>query len=87
MKTDVKGHLLQLFCSHYLPVDATQIPTGEVAPVAGTPFDFVQPALVGSRLAQVDGGGEWWWWLLVGVRLGAVRADCGRAGCKRGGTF
>lgn len=66
-RTNIKGHSLQLHCSHYLPVDSTQIPTGEVAPVAGTPFDFVQPALVGSRLAQVDGGGEW-----------RVRAEGGR---------
>ncbi|NBN64673.1 aldose epimerase family protein [Pannonibacter tanglangensis] len=37
---DVLGHRLQIMADHYLPVDALGIPTGEVAPVAGTAFDF-----------------------------------------------
>ncbi|MDD6025673.1 MAG: galactose mutarotase, partial [bacterium] len=35
-------HQLWLGCSHYLPTDDTLIPTGEIAPVAGTPMDFTQ---------------------------------------------
>jgi aldose 1-epimerase len=53
----VYDHVLQLACSHYLPVDTTQIPTG-VVPVAGTPFDFTSPKPVGQQLKEVDGGGE-----------------------------
>ena len=34
----------------YTPVDATQIPTGELAPVAGTPFDFRTPTAIGARI-------------------------------------
>ncbi|MGA7157895.1 MAG: aldose epimerase family protein [Acidobacteriaceae bacterium] len=34
----------------YTPVDATQIPTGQLAPVAGTPFDFLKPTVIGSRI-------------------------------------
>ena len=34
----------------YLPTDAEQIPTGEIAPVAGTPFDFRAPAAIGARI-------------------------------------
>ena len=37
---DILSHHLQINAEHYLPVDETLIPTGEVAPTAGTPFDF-----------------------------------------------
>ncbi|GHH84158.1 aldose 1-epimerase [Streptomyces sulfonofaciens] len=37
---DVYGHELALDASRYTPVDATLIPTGELAQVRGTPFDF-----------------------------------------------
>jgi len=58
LRRSIKEHHLQLACSHYLPVDATLVPTGEIAPVAGTPFDFTCEKLVGQDLAAVDGGGE-----------------------------
>jgi aldose 1-epimerase len=51
-KTDILATELQLFADHYSPVDATLIPTGEAAPVAGTPFDFRQPMQIGSRINQ-----------------------------------
>lgn len=35
---------------HDTPVDATQIPTGERRPVAGTPFDFREPTVIGTRI-------------------------------------
>lgn len=37
---DIRGHRLMVEASHYLPVDDALIPTGEVAPVTGTGFDF-----------------------------------------------
>jgi aldose 1-epimerase len=43
------GNLLTIPASRYTPVDATLIPTGALAPVAGTPFDFRKPK------ALVDG--------------------------------
>ncbi|HTS72761.1 MAG TPA: aldose epimerase family protein [Gaiellaceae bacterium] len=46
----VEDHLLSVCASRYLPVDGCMIPTGEEAPVAGTPFDFTTPARVGTRL-------------------------------------
>ena len=46
----VLGHELQIPGSRYLPVDATLIPTGELAEVDGTPMDFRQPRLIGERL-------------------------------------
>ena len=42
-------HLLQVNASRYTPVDARQIPTGEVAPVRDTPLDFSAPARFGAR--------------------------------------
>jgi aldose 1-epimerase len=36
--------------AHYTPVDTTLIPTGEIRPVAGTPFDFRQPRRVSDRV-------------------------------------
>lgn len=41
---------------HYTPVDDVQIPTGEIASVLGTPFDFTEPHTVGERIEQTEGG-------------------------------
>jgi aldose 1-epimerase len=46
---DVLGHELELAASHYTPTDAELIPTGELAPVAGTAFDFRTPMPIGAR--------------------------------------
>jgi aldose 1-epimerase len=51
---DILGHELTIEADHYLPIDATSIPTGERATVAGTPFDFRAPALIGRRIGQAD---------------------------------
>jgi aldose 1-epimerase len=51
---DILGHVLQLDASRYTPVDSTLIPTGEIAPVAGTPFDFRTPIAIGARIGQSD---------------------------------
>ena len=40
LANDILSHTLYLNCDEYLPVSSTQIPTGEYALVAGTPFDF-----------------------------------------------
>jgi aldose 1-epimerase len=47
-------HALLLRASHYTPVDASLIPTGEIAPVAGTPFDFTEARVIGDRIDQAD---------------------------------
>jgi aldose 1-epimerase len=47
-------HQLLLHADRYTPTDATQIPTGEIAPVAGTPFDFRTPAAIGARIDAND---------------------------------
>ena len=48
----IDEHLLQVHGDRYTPVDATGIPLGEHAPVAGTPFDFRTPRSVGPALRQ-----------------------------------
>jgi aldose 1-epimerase len=47
---DILGHELTIHASRYTPVDDTLIPTGELAPVQGTPFDFQQAAAIGARI-------------------------------------
>lgn len=39
--------------SSYTPVDAHLITTGEILPVAGSPFDFRQPKVIGRDIAQL----------------------------------
>src|SRR5665213_2141797 len=48
----VLDHLLTLEADRYTPIDATLIPTGGIASVAATPFDFTQPTRVGERIEQ-----------------------------------
>jgi aldose 1-epimerase len=49
---DILDHEVMLHAEAYTPVDATLIPTGAIAPVEGTPFDFRRPARVGARINQ-----------------------------------
>jgi aldose 1-epimerase len=49
---DILGHEAMINADRFTPVDATLIPTGELASVEGTPFDFRTPAAVGSRIDQ-----------------------------------
>ncbi|MEO5773593.1 MAG: aldose epimerase family protein [Sphingomicrobium sp.] len=46
---DAMGNRLTIFADRFTPVDAKLIPTGVLAPVAGTPFDFRTPHLVKER--------------------------------------
>lgn len=48
------GHVLELFADAFTPVDETLIPTGEIRPVDGTPFDFRTPAAIGERIGADD---------------------------------
>ncbi|MFI0443881.1 aldose epimerase family protein [Actinomadura sp. 6N118] len=49
---DVYDQLLTLDADRYTPVDENQIPTGELAPVDGTPFDFRKPQPIGARIRE-----------------------------------
>lgn len=81
--TSINDHVLQLNAPSYLPTDAGLIPTGEIAPVAGTPMDFTKPHVIGERVesdfeAIKFGGGYDHAWVLEkgsGVRLAARVKD------------
>lgn len=47
---DVLGHVVTLHADGYTEVDEGLIPTGTIAPVAGTPFDFTRPTAIGARI-------------------------------------
>ncbi|PKA51313.1 aldose 1-epimerase [Apostasia shenzhenica] len=79
-------HSVQLYSSRMTPVDEALIPTGEIAPVCGTPFDLRRATVIGRRMGKVSGGFDlnyvvdsavdcW------GLRKVAVVAD-GRSGRK-----
>ena len=51
---DILSHVLQLNAAKFTPVDAGLIPTGELKNVEGTPFDFRQPTVIGSRINAED---------------------------------
>lgn len=51
---DILGHRVTINASRYTPVDAGLIPTGELASVAGTPFDFRTEHAVGERIGAPD---------------------------------
>lgn len=50
----ILDHVLTLNADRFTPVDATLIPTGELRPVSGTPFDFRTPQSIGSRIEAGD---------------------------------
>ena len=50
---DILGHCLELRAHRYTPVDDTLIPTGEIAPVKGTPMDFTRLHPIGDHLREL----------------------------------
>ncbi len=50
----ITDHLVRIAADYYTPTDADLIPTGEIRSVAGTPFDFRTPKMVGQDLACDD---------------------------------
>jgi aldose 1-epimerase len=72
---DVNDHIMQIMADAYTPVDSTLIPTGEIAPVEGTPFDFRTPTAIGARIADDNqqlkyGGGYDHNWVLNKAETG-----------------
>lgn len=81
---DILGHILMIDADCMTPVDAGLIPTGEIAPVEETPFDFRKPTAIGERIDRDDaqlkhGKGYDHNWVLAGtgkaMKVAAVLAD------------
>jgi aldose 1-epimerase len=51
---DILGHELLLSADRFTPIEQTLIPTGELRPVGGTPFDFTKATVIGARIEQDD---------------------------------
>jgi aldose 1-epimerase len=51
---DVYEQKVTIHADNYTPTDATQIPTGQIAPVKGTPFDFTSPTVIGAHITAND---------------------------------
>jgi aldose 1-epimerase len=80
--SSINDHVLMLAAERYLPTGAGLIPTGELAPVSGTPMDFTKPTAIGDRVdAEFDalkfGGGYDHAWVVDGdgLRLAARLMD------------
>jgi aldose 1-epimerase len=81
---DILGHVLMLKASRLTPVNAGLIPTGVLAPVKDTPFDFTRPRAIGERVNAADeqikfGGGYDHNWVLdratSGLELAATVSE------------
>jgi aldose 1-epimerase len=51
---DILSHRLWINADNFTPVDKESIATGELRSVKGTPFNFTQPTVIGSRISQAD---------------------------------
>ena len=82
---DVLKQLATLHATRYTPVTGKLIPTGELAPVAGTPMDFTQPTAIGQHIKAdhpqlkfaepKQGGFDFNWVLDAKGDLGKLAAD------------
>ncbi|GMH21936.1 hypothetical protein Nepgr_023779 [Nepenthes gracilis] len=53
---NILSHTIQIFGSKITPVDQELIPTGQITPVQGTPYDFLKPQTIGSRINDLPNG-------------------------------
>ena len=75
---DILGHEIMLNASRFTPVDAGLIPTGDLKPVALSPFDFTKPMAIGARINDTSdeqikfGGGYDHNWVLDNPKPGEL---------------
>jgi aldose 1-epimerase len=51
---DILNHVITIHAATFTPVDSGLIPTGELKPVKGTPFDFTKPTPIGQHINETD---------------------------------
>jgi aldose 1-epimerase len=85
---DILGHRLELRADRFTPVSTKLIPEGELAPVAGTPLDFRNSAVVGARIhnenEQLKRVGGYDHNFVVNGRAGTLRLAAVAADPERG---
>ena len=89
-KGNILDHELMLRADHFIPVNERLIPTGEIAPVKGTPMDFTIPVTIGKRIDEqyeqlLLGGGYDHCWVIN--REGSGLEPCATVYCKETGRF
>jgi aldose 1-epimerase len=90
---DVLGQEMQIFAERYTPTDETLIPTGQLAPVAGTPFDFRKPKALGKDIGALKAqagaahGGGYDLNFAVDGQVGTLRPAARVADLKSGRTM
>ena len=82
---DILDQVAMVKAAHYTPVNEKLIPTGELAPVAGTPMDFTQPVALGKRIREdnpqlkfaepTQGGYDFNWVLDTKGKMASAAAD------------
>jgi len=50
----ILDHQVEINADGYTPIDSTSIPLGPIESVKGTPFDFTKPAIIGSRINDIN---------------------------------
>ncbi len=70
---DILKYVLYLNADKYTPVDATLIPTGEIASVAGTPLDFRKPIEIGAHIGEIKDIGGYDHNFVVNGQAGTLR--------------
>ncbi|KAG4207800.1 hypothetical protein ERO13_A03G092700v2 [Gossypium hirsutum] len=53
---NILDHTIQIWASEMTPVDENTVPTGEIKPIKGTPFDFTAEKKVGLQVHEVGLG-------------------------------
>ncbi len=74
---DILDHVMMLNAAKFLPTDDTQIPTGEMEAVAGTPMDFTSPKAIGADIKAeytplIIGKGYDHCWVIDGWKSGEL---------------
>lgn len=77
----ILDHIITIDADAITPVDEVLIPTGELMPVEGTPFDFREPHAIGERVSAdhqqlAFGGGYDHNWVLNGAADGIMKSVC-----------
>ena len=79
LKRDILGHEVTIMADSIVPVDTTLIPTGKLRAIAGTPFDFRKPTIIGAGIDKTEdeqiknGGGYDHCWVLNRSEKGLIK--------------